>query len=537
MTAAASITANPTEVGRRLRELLGDRAHDDPPPEPCTRPMPRSRVLPGLVVEPADLDELALVARVCGEAGVPLTMRGPARASPATPSGPGVVVVDAAPDAHHRDRPGSPDRHGGARRHPRRSQRRRPARAARRARTPRRTTLHVGGMIANNACGSHSVAWGTTAQNIARPGRHPRRRQPAAGVSRPPSQARPCTWPTGRRLASLAAFTARHEALSGSEMPPWPRRVSGYALDWLLPERGRDVARALVGTEGTCAIVARATVRLVRPPARGALLVLGWPDDVAGADAVPALLSAGPFTVESLSDELLSLAHSSADAAACQRAEPGCSWRPAARRPRRRTTTRNGSRPRSGGDSTARTCGCSPARRSRPPCGASARTARATPRGSRTAAPRGPASRIRPCHPSDWAVPARPSRAAREHGLAGIPYGHFGEGCVHVRIGFGLDRPGGQERYERFMDAAADLVVAHGGYALGRARRRSGSRRAPGAPVQPGAAGGVRRVQGDLDPTGVLNPGVIVAAPPVAAGRPRAGAAAARRPARPGLQP
>jgi FAD/FMN-containing dehydrogenase len=73
-------------------------------------------------------------------------------------------------------------------------------------------------------------------------------------------------------------------------MPPWPRRVSGYAIDWLLPERGFDVARSLVGSEGSCAIVTSATLRLIRPPAARVLLVVGFPDDVASAVAVGALL-------------------------------------------------------------------------------------------------------------------------------------------------------------------------------------------------------------------------------------------------------
>ena len=118
-------------------------------------------------------------------------------------------------------------------------------------------------------------------------------------------------WPEldGPLAYELRAFTATSEELIRRELPPWPRRVSGYALDWLLPENGPDHARAMVGTEGTCAVIARAVVRLVRPPRARALLVLGFTDDVEGAGAVPALLTAEPFTVESLSAELLALAH------------------------------------------------------------------------------------------------------------------------------------------------------------------------------------------------------------------------------------
>ena len=107
----------------------------------------------------------------------------------------------------------------------------------------------------------------------------------------------------------MHALLATDQERIRAELPRWPRRVSGYSLDWLLPERGGDLARALVGTEGTCAVVAGATIALVRPPAAKCLLVLGFPDDLEGADAVPALLGADPLTVESLSAELLALAH------------------------------------------------------------------------------------------------------------------------------------------------------------------------------------------------------------------------------------
>ena len=89
----------------------------------------------------------------------------------------------------------------------------------------------------------------------------------------------------------LRRFAAAHEELLRTELTPWPRRVSGYPLDWLLPERGFDVARALVGTEGTCVVVARRHDAPLgrRRPAK-CLLVLGFADDIAAAAAVPALL-------------------------------------------------------------------------------------------------------------------------------------------------------------------------------------------------------------------------------------------------------
>ena len=106
-------------------------------------------------------------------------------------------------------------------------------------------------MIGNDACGSHSVRWGTTAENL--PGLEVittdgvRRRVGIARERRRP----PGAWPWARRSRPASpACSPSTRTGSARELPPWPRRVSGYLLDWLLPERGGDVARALAGTRG-----------------------------------------------------------------------------------------------------------------------------------------------------------------------------------------------------------------------------------------------------------------------------------------------
>ena len=109
----------------------------------------------------------------------------------------------------------------------------------------------------------------------------------------------------GRILDGVVRFTRRLLALSEryadrirERFPRIPRRVSGYNLDELLPENGFHVARALVGTEGTCAIVLEAKLKLIHSPQHRSLVGLGYPDAFAAADHVPEILQFGPIGLE-----------------------------------------------------------------------------------------------------------------------------------------------------------------------------------------------------------------------------------------------
>ena len=278
------------------------------------------------------------------------------------------------------------------------------------------------------------------------------------------------------------------------------------------------MARALVGTEGTCAIVARATIRLVRPPAARCLLVLGFADDIEGAAAVPSLLTEGPFTVESLSAELLELAHASRDEVGLP---TGGAWLlveargdspPEARSHAARLATAIGRAP---GASDVRLITDEPGQAAlwrirEDGAGHSSRLA-----GGLAAWPGFEDSAVPPERLAGY---LRELRALlREHDLPAISYGHYGEGCLHLRVGFGLDRAGGEQRFRRFMEAAADLVVAHGGSLSG----EHGDGRARGAllerqfsPQLRAAFAGFRDV---WDPAGVLNPQIIVSPPSITA--------------------
>jgi len=380
----------------------------------------------------------------------------------------------------------------------------------------------LGGMIGNNACGSHSVRWGTTAENTlglevltADGSRHSLGAMAGTGA-RTPSPLDPV------RAARLRALVDRDLALLRTELPPWPRRVSGYALDWLLPERGFDVARSLVGSEGTCAIVTAATLRLVRAPVARALLVLAFDDDIAAASAVTSLLPERPLTVESLTADLLTGGRDRLGllprGGAWLLVETGGPTAGEARDHGRRLAASLGLPLEDPSIAYLEDAGAQQAlwRIREDGAGRSARLPDGTPAwpGFEDAAvpPERLATYLRALH-----------ALIADQGLRGVTYGHFGEGCIHLRVAFGLDRPGGVERYAAFLEAAADLVVAHGGTLSG----EHGDGRARGALLprmfSPAIIELFSQFRAIWDPDGILNPGVLVAPDPITASlrRPR----------------
>ena len=395
------------------------------------------RVLPAAVVAPRDRDDLAAAVALAAEARVPLTMRGAGTSIAGNAIGPGLVVDLSrhlagvlAVDAETRTAtvlPGTvlDDLNRAAAVHG--------LRVGPDPSTHSRCTL--GGMLGNNACGARSVRWGTTAENtldleVITPDGIRRR----VGALGPAFDGR------------LAALLETHGDTIRRELPGWPRRVSGYALDWLLPERGGDVSRALVGTEGTCAVVSEATIRLVRPPTVRGLLVLAFADEIDAAAAVTDLLPERPFTVESLTPELLTGWRDPG------LLPPGGAWL---------LVEAGGETAGDVRDHAARLAAAVGRR-----AGATDTTLVEDP-AAQAALWRvredgaGRAARLPDGSPAwpgfeDGVVP--PERLAaylgelrallRDRDLQGVTYGHFGEGCIHLRVGFGLDRPGGVERIE-----------------------------------------------------------------------------------------
>ncbi|MFI1654133.1 FAD-binding and (Fe-S)-binding domain-containing protein [Streptomyces sp. NPDC020472] len=343
----------------------------------------------------------------------------------------------------------------------------------------------LGGMIGNNACGAHSVAWGTTADNV-------------RSLEVVTYRGEKLTLGRGGRGApdGLLDLVDRHLALLRTGYPAGlPRRISGYALDALLPERGVDVARSFCGSEGTLGVVTEATVALVPLPAEPVLVVLGYADESAAADAAAGLLRHGPLTVEGMAADLvrgatglpkggawlfcevdgeaaarsLVRAADAVDAAVVREAAgQRALWRI------REDAAGTATRMPGGGDAWPgwEDCAVPPAR-----LGAYLREFRAL---------------------------------LADFGLRGVPYGHFGDGCVHVRIDFDLWTGKGVRDFRRFSEAVADLVVAHGGSLSG--EHGDGQARAELLPRMYGEelVGLFGAVKDVWDPDGGLNPGTLV---------------------------
>ena len=370
------------------------------------------RVVPQVVVRPRHPDELSAILDVSRETGAPVTMRGAGTSIAGNAVGTGIVVDT----LKHLNRVVSIDAGGAHRRRAARRRARRPAArggAVRPALRPGPVDPHP---LHDRRDDRQQRLWLPGAGlrphvgQRGRPGRRVRRRAPADvdGAARRP-------WSTS---------TSAHVRTSFGR---FTRQVSGYSLEHLLPENGRNVERFLVGSEGTLAVVARATVRLVEDDPDRHLVVLGYPSMAEAADAVPALLAAAPTPDDRVRGPRLADRRPGARARRSCRAAPGWLFVEVPRRPRPPRWSPRPARSRTGWSRT----------RPRPPrCGGSARTAPAWPRRSLS----------RPAY-SGWEDAAVPperlgawlrdfDELLREHDLDGVPYGHFGDGCVHVRIDF-----------------------------------------------------------------------------------------------------
>jgi FAD/FMN-containing dehydrogenase/Fe-S oxidoreductase len=328
----------------------------------------------------------------------------------------------------------------------------------------------IGGMIGNNSCGTHALMGGKTVDNIRSldvllyDGTRMK-----VGATSDDEFARIVS--TGGRPAEiysgLARIRDRYAPLIRARFPKIPRRVSGYNLDWLLPENGFHVARSLVGSEGTCVTVLSAELELMPSPPHRRLVVAAFADAFIAADHVPAILEYKPIGLEGFDSMLTGFM-------------------------RRKHLAEDDIEllPKGNGYLLVEFGGWSPEEadhQAQQFCSA-ARSFPAKPSVKQYSEEEAKriwhvresalgATVFVPGEPHGWegwedsAVPPEKLGSylrqlfalMREYGYRSPMYGHFGQGCVHLRINFDLETAEGIAKFREFIDRAADIVVAHGG--------------------------------------------------------------------------
>lgn len=329
----------------------------------------------------------------------------------------------------------------------------------------------LGGMIGNNSCGIHSVMAGRTADNV-----HELEVMTYDGLR---MKVGPTSEEELNRMIALGGrigdiyggmkkIRDRYAQLIRERYPKIPRRVSGYNLDELLPENGFNVARALVGSEGTLVVVLEALLRLVYSPPKRSLLVLGYPDVYSAGDHIPEIMSFGPVGCEGIDDQLISfMKKKGLHVSDIGFLPQGGGW----------LIVEFGGEDKQESDQKARQTMEALKKNQNPPSmklytdeaeeklvweiRESGLGATANVPGEPLAWPGWEDSAV---HPDNIGAYLRDFRnLLEEFHLKASLYGHFGQGCLHCRISFDLFSHAGIRNYMRFIEKAADLVEKYGG--------------------------------------------------------------------------
>ena len=379
------------------------------------------------------------------------------------------------------------------------------------------TRCTIGGMIGNNSCGTHSVMGGLTANNIRSLDilLYDGTRMTVGATT---EQQIDAIVARGGRAAQIYAGLRRIRDRYADEIrrrfPNIPRRVSGYNLNELLPENSFHVARAIVGSEGTLATILSATLDLMHSPPCRRLVVLGFPDPFLAADAVPDIVRLGPIGLEGIDAMLLDfmrrknlavedmtllptgnaflLAEFGAESDGEAEGKAQALLATASRLP---------------GSPSGRVCTTAEAPRLwhiRESALGSTVFVPGEPHGwegweDAAVAPEQLGSYLRQL----WAL-------MKDYGYRSPMYGHFGQGCVHTRINFDLESEPGIRKFRAFLDAATNLVIAHGGSISG--EHGDGRARAALLPKMfgPDLMQAFREFKTLWDPDNRMNPAILM---------------------------
>jgi len=376
----------------------------------------------------------------------------------------------------------------------------------------------LGGMIGNNSCGVHSVMAGKTDENIEEleiltyDGLRLSVGQTSEG------ELERLIREGGRRgqiYAALKNLRDRYAELVRQRYPNIPRRVSGYNLNYLLSENGFQVARALVGSEGTCVTVLQATCRLVESPPERVLLMIAYPDIFQCADRVPEIMAHKPIGLEGVDRLLVEYTRRKGlNAEGLALLPEGGGW----------LFAEFGANTQAEAQNQARGLMDSLARSANPPRMQLFTDPWQTKKAWEVRESALGATSHVPGEPLEWegwedsaVAPEKLGGYLRElsqlmagYGYRSAMYGHFGHGCVHMRINFDVQSAAGIATFRKFVEEAADLAVSYGGSLSG--EHGDGQSRAELLPKMfgPELVQAFREFKAIWDPDWKMNPGKVV---------------------------
>lgn len=376
----------------------------------------------------------------------------------------------------------------------------------------------IGGMIGNNSCGVHSQMAGRTADNVESlkvllyDGSEMK-------VAKTNDEELECLIRGGGRsgqiYGKLLALRDRYASQIRARFPRIPRRVSGYNLDELLRENKFHVARALVGSEGTCVSVLEAEVNLVHSPPARSLLVLGYPDIFEAGDHVTEVAEAGPIGLEALDHKFIyDLRKKHLQIDHLKLLPKGTGY----------LMVEFGGENRAESDGKARKLMAKLKARVHAPTMKLFDNREEEQQLWKVRESGLGATAHIPGEPENWegwedsAVPPDQvgpylrdlKKLFDKYGYTGALYGHFGQGCIHTRINFDLKTAEGVRKFRSFLDESTDLVMKYGGSFSG--EHGDGQSRAEFLPKMfgPDLVRAFNEFKDIWDPHWKMNPGKVV---------------------------
>jgi len=377
-----------------------------------------------------------------------------------------------------------------------------------------------GGMIGNNSCGTHSILAGVTADNVI-----------ALDVllydgtrltlpSHVPEEAIDRVVAAGGRegeiYGALRELRDRYASEIRSRFPDIPRRISGYNLDRLLPERGFNLAAAMVGTEATCALTLEATCKLIDSPQHRALVLLGYEDAPTAADQVPQIMEHQPIALETFDQKLVDNELAKGFQQHSELLPRGEAW----------LLVEFGADSEEEADELAESFVSSMRSSNGPHVDIryyedereieqvwkirEGGVGHSKVPGEHPGWPSWEDAAVAPEQTGDYLRDLQALCEKHDRTISAF-FGHVGHGCMHTRIDWDFSTVEGIENYRRFMEDAGDLIASYGGSLSG--EHGDGQARAELLPKMFGEelVHAFSEFKAIWDPDGKMNPGKVVA--------------------------